>query len=211
MLKSIKVQERILLIHGVLALWLGLSLFYLRATMTNMIFEGVALAIAILLAAAALVLGGIVDWFAAWNEGMKHLHRLAFYLLAGLAFALTGVFLGIYSEVSMRRLVFFAAIHALVFGVLALAFTSRAGRHQLERTVTYLCGAVSIVFSGAMTALARQLDEPAATTVLAAYFCFVGVKLLLLSWISYRMVQTTERASAGRHQSGQPIEHPAMQ
>jgi uncharacterized membrane protein HdeD (DUF308 family) len=124
---------------------------------------------------------------------MKHLHRLTFYLLAGLAFALTGVFLGIYSEVSMRRLVVLAAIHALAFGVVALAFTSRASRHVLERTTIYLFGAVSIVLSGAMTGLARQLDEPAATTVLGTYFCFVGIKLLFLSWISYRLLRSTEK------------------
>ena len=212
MLKSIKLQQSILLIHGVLALCLGLALFYLRSAMTNQIFEAVAIVIAVTLAAAALVLAGIADWFAAFNEGAKHLHRLTFYLLSGLALALAGVFLGIYSQVSMRRLVIFAAIHAIAFGVLALALTGRASRHALERRGIYLFGTLSIVFSGAMTGLAGQMDERAATTTLGVYFCFVGTKLLFLAWISHRAARLVEKVNMNvkhRH-GGLPIDHPAM-
>jgi len=209
MLKSIKLQQRILVIHGVLALCLALSLLYLRTTMTNQIFEAIAVVLAIILAAAALVLAGIADWFAAWSEGTKHLHRLTFYLLAGLALALTGVFLGLYSEVSMQRLVIFAASHAVAFGVLALALSSRAGRHPLERRAVYLAGVLSILFSGTMTALSTQLDERAATTVLGVYFGFVGTKLLLLAWISHRVARTAEIISlhAKQHHGSLPIDH----
>ncbi len=210
MLKSIKLQQRILIVHGVLALCLGLALFYLRTSMTNQIFEAVDIVIAVTLAAAALVLGGIADWFAAWNEGIKHLHRLAFYLLAGLALALAGVFLGIYSQVSMQRLVIFAAIHAVAFGVLALTLSSRANRHALERRGFYLFGALSIVFSGTMTGLARQLDDPAATTTLGVYFCFVGTTLLFLAWISHRVARIAEKVNVQHHHGSLPIDHPAM-
>jgi len=212
MLRSIKLQQRILIFHGVLALCLGLALFYLRTTMTNQIFEAVAVVIAMTLAAAALVLGGIADWFAAWNEGTKHLHRVVFYLLAGLAFALTGVFLGIYSQVSMQMLVIFAAIHAVAFGVLALALSWRAGRHVLERRGMYLFGLVSIVFSGTMTGLARQLNDPAATTTLGVYFCFVATTLLFLAWISHRVAQIADKVNPNmrHHHAGLPVDHTTM-
>ncbi len=51
---SLGVRVCILFLHGVLSMGLGLTLFYLAASMTNILFEKLAVVIAILLCAAAL-------------------------------------------------------------------------------------------------------------------------------------------------------------
>ena len=211
MLKSIHIQQRILVIHGVLAFCLGLALFYLRATMTNRVFEAMAVAIAVLLAVAALILGALSDWFAAWGEGIKHLQRSTFYLLSGLALATVGVFFGVYAPISLQWLVVLAAVHAFAFGLLGMTIALRAKRYGWESGVVFLFGIVSIAFSGGMAALARQLDNREATGILGIYFCFVGVKLFFLAWnLHHRM--TMDEAALGQSESNTLLavhHHPA--
>ena len=209
MLKSIRIQLLVLVIHGALAFWVALSLFYLRATMTNRFFEGIAVVVAILLAAAALILGACGDWAAAWAEGLKHLYRLTFYLLAGLASAIAGVFLAIYSPVSMQWLVLFAALHALVFGLLGLALAGKAKHHALERGTMYIFGAVSLFFFGMMAGVANRLDDRSATVILGVYLCFVAAKLFVLAWTFHRMSRIGERPGLdARHHHSAPFVDP---
>ncbi|HTY83998.1 MAG TPA: hypothetical protein VMB19_07255 [Silvibacterium sp.] len=190
MLKALNIQLRILLAHGALALCLGATLLYLSAAMTNRIFEAIAVVIAVLVASTALMLGALADWVAAWGEGTKHLQRSVFYLLSGVAFATAGAFLGIYAPISLQWLILLAAIHAFAFGMLGIVIGLRAKRHGWEQRAVFLFGAVSIAFSGAMTALARQLDNRSVTCLLGIYFCFVGVKLLFLAWNLQQKIKT---------------------
>lgn len=177
-----KLRTVVLAIHGSLALLLGLALLYLHATMTNLLFEAFAVLIAVLLSAAALILAAITDWFAALTAGMKKLHRVTFYLLSGIAFALAGVFLGSYPLVTMQWLVIFAVVHALAFGIFAFLYAARAHHHVRKRRAMYLFGTISILFSGTMAGMVRNLDDPSATGVLGWYLCFVGMKMLFVAW-----------------------------
>jgi hypothetical protein len=192
MLKALNIQLRILLAHGALALCLGTALLYLSAAMTNRLFEAIAVVIAILMASAALLLGALADWAAAWGEGTKHLQRSAFYLLSGLAFATAGAYIGFYAPISLEWLTLLAAIHALAFGLLGIAIALRATRHGWEPRAVFLFGAVSVMFSGTLAALARQLDNRMATGLLGVYFCFVGVKLFFLAWNLHRRITARE-------------------
>jgi Short repeat of unknown function (DUF308) len=185
MLISRSVRTGVLTIHGILALGLGLVFFYLSATMTNLFFDVLAIIVAIMLAAAALILAAITDWFAAFSSGMKSVHRVIFYLLAGIAFALAGVFLSYYPSVYMQWLVAFAAIHALAFGISALVFGFSADDHQFKRRAMYFFGTTSVLFSGVMAGWIRYLDERSATAVLGTYLCFVGLKILFFAWNSH--------------------------
>lgn len=193
MLKSIKTRARVLAIHGILALCLGLALLFLSGTMTNLIFEVLAVVIAVMLAAMALIVAAVADWFAAWSEGTKHLHRLTFYLFAGFALALAGVFLGTYSQVTMQWLVLLAAIHAFVFGSLGFTLAWKANHHALERRSMYAFSTISVLFSALMAALFKQLDDPSATTMLGIYLCFVAAKQLFLAWDFHRIARVTEK------------------
>lgn len=194
MLRSIKSRARVLAIHGILALCLGMALLFLSGTMTNLIFEALAVVIAILLAAMALILAAVADWFAAWSEGTKHLHRLTFYLCAGLALALAGVFLGTYSQVTVQWLVLLAAIHALVFGFLGFTLAWKENHHALERRSMYIFATISVLFSALMAALFEQLDDPSATTMLGIYLCFVAAKQFFLAWDFHRIARVTEKS-----------------
>jgi uncharacterized membrane protein HdeD (DUF308 family) len=133
MLTNTRIRIGVLVVHGVLALGLGLVFFYLRALMDSPLFETAAVTIAALLAAAALLLAAISDWFAAFSEGMKDVHRLVFYVLAGLTFAVTGVVVGYYPQNTMQWLLGLTAAHALVFGGAAFAFALRTGHDAAER------------------------------------------------------------------------------
>jgi hypothetical protein len=148
--------------------------------------------IAILMASAALMLGALADWVAAWGEGTANLQRSAFYLLSGLTFGTAGAYLGIYAPISLEWLVLLAAIHALAFGLLGVAIALRAKRHGWERRIVFLFGAISVMFSGAMAGLAKRLENRNATAVLGVYFCFVGVKLFFLAWNLHRRITTGE-------------------
>ncbi|MBV8674461.1 MAG: hypothetical protein JOZ33_13590 [Acidobacteriaceae bacterium] len=210
MLKALSIQRNILVAHGALALCLGAALLLLSAAMTNLVFEAVAVAIAVLLASAAIMLGALADWVAAWGEGTKHLQRAAFYLLSGLAFATAGAFLGVYAPISLQWLILFAAIHALTFGLFGILIAIRAKRHGWERRLTFLFGAMSVVFSGAMAGLARQLENRPASGLLGLYFLFVGMKLLFLAWNLQRRITTGETVPGPASGHGVPFGLPSL-
>ena len=186
MVISRNVRTRVLMVHGGIALVLGLAFFYLSATMTNPLFEVLAVIAAVMLATTALVLAAITDWFAAFSAGVKSAHRLIFYLLAGMAFALAGLFIGYYPQVYLQWLVGFSALHALVFGTSAFTFVFTTEHHTLERRAMAVLGTVSILFSGGLTAWIPYLDDQTAIALLGAYLFFVGIKLLFFAWNSHR-------------------------
>jgi energy-converting hydrogenase Eha subunit E len=124
-----------------------------------------------------------------------NLQRSAFYLLSGLAFATAGAYLGIYASISLQWLILLAAVHALAFGLLGLVIALRSNCHGWNRRVVFLFGAASVVFSGALAGLAKQLENRDATRLLGVYFCFVGVKLFFLAWNLYRGMTTEEAMS----------------
>ncbi|HUY82507.1 MAG TPA: hypothetical protein VMU92_12355 [Acidobacteriaceae bacterium] len=191
MVISRNVRTGVLAIHGGIALVLGLSFLYLSATMTNPLFEALAVVAVIMLAAVALVLAAITDWFAAFSTGMRSAHRLTFYLLAGMAFALAGLFIGYYPAVYMQWLVGFAALHALVFGAWSFTFAFTGQDHRMERRAMAAFGTVSVLFSGALAAWVPYLNDQTAVALLGAYLFFVGIKLLFFAWNSHRKAEHT--------------------
>jgi len=157
---------------------------------------------AILLCVTALISAAVTDWFAAFCEGPKHLRRFTFYLLGGVSFALAGVFLVTYPNVSLGWLVLIAAAHALAFGVFGIAFVWKAaGEHR----VVYTLSGLSILFSVAMTVLTAFHYDRFATLALGAYACFVGVKMLFLAWHSHRADRAADEPWAADHQSASAL------
>lgn len=188
MLSEMKIRNAVILGHGILAIVLGAVLFFLRTIMEGLLLEALAVVAAIMLAAAALLLAGLVDWFAAAAEGIKHVHRVAFYfyMIGGTILVVAGVFFGYYPRATLQLLVIIALIQALVSGLSALIFAIKAEHHRFERRALYFIGTLSILFSGAMAGLVKDLTHQEATTILAAYLCFLGVKMLFFGWRLYR-------------------------
>jgi hypothetical protein len=193
-----------LVAHGVLALTLGLIFLYLAAVMTNLLFQAIAVVLAILLSASTLILAAFVDWFIAFNEGIKNFRRLISYTLAGIVLGLAGIFLCSYQNVSMRWPVIFALVHAFVFGILGIIFGRHVNPHNMQRWSLYILGGISFLFSGAFAALVKDIDDRSATRVLGAYLCFVGAKMLFLSWRWRRAIQVID---ATKVQNLQAIEN----
>jgi uncharacterized membrane protein HdeD (DUF308 family) len=196
MLTAIKIRTYVLAIHGSLAIGLGLAFLYLHAVMTNLFFEAAVIVVAIMLLAGALLLAAISEWFAAFSEWMKHVHRVIFQLLAGIAFAFVGFSLGYYPQITLQWLVVFAAIYAVASGISAFSFAFKAKHHPRERRVMYIFGTASVLFSGMMAGLSRNMDNPLAIALLGAYLCLVGTKMLFFAWDFHRIVSMTERLSS---------------
>jgi len=180
------VSTGVLTVHGGIALVLGLVFFYLSAAMTNPLFEVLAVVTALVLATAALLLAAIADWFAAFSAGMKSAHRIIFYLLAGIAFALAGLLIGYSSAIYMQWLVGFAALHALVFGTSIITFAFTSQDDTPERIAMAIFGMCSVVFSGALAAWIPYLNDKSAIALLGGYLFFVGIKLIYLALNSRR-------------------------
>lgn len=201
MLSEIKIRNRVVFSHGILAIVLGGVLFYMRAIMDGLLIEVLAVVAVIMLAAATLLLAGLVDWFAAAAEVVKHVHRATFYfyMVAGAFLVLAGIFLSYYPKATLQWLVIFASIQAFVSGLSAFIFAIKAGHHRIERRILYFIGTLSILFSGTMASLARGLTNQEATTILAAYLCFLGAKMLFFSWIVHRKALLIKKLVNGAH------------
>jgi hypothetical protein len=84
--------------------------------MINLIFEALAVVIALTLTTAALLLAGLTDFFAACSEGLKHGHRFALHMTAGFALAIAAVALGCSAQATLKWLLIAASLHALFYG-----------------------------------------------------------------------------------------------
>jgi uncharacterized membrane protein HdeD (DUF308 family) len=102
----------------------------------------------------------------------------------------------------MRWLLTAAAIHACVFGIVAIASATRAGNQPARNYLIYLFGPASIAFSGILAACAvDDAGNPLATTLLGIYLCFVGLKLFVFAW---KLDCVADNAEGGRSMPADP-------
>jgi hypothetical protein len=179
---GIKIRASVLAVHGCLAMLLGFAFFYLRANMSNGIFEVASIVAVIFLAAGVLIAAAIADWFAALSEGLHHSRRFFIYLLAGAMLAAAGFVLAYDTEIALGWLVICAAIHALLLGFLALGVSFRKSRPVIERRAMSFIGIVSIFFCVVLASAAREMVNSSETGLLGAYLWFLGVKTLFFAW-----------------------------
>jgi hypothetical protein len=69
-------RTKLMLTHGYAMLALGLALFYIRATMTNLFFYVFGGALALLLVAGSFLFIAVVDWICAAGLGCHQVSRL---------------------------------------------------------------------------------------------------------------------------------------
>ena len=91
----------------------GAGLFYIRATMTNLLFYVFGGAFAMLLVAASLLFIAGVDWLCAAGLGRRQVSRLRGLLFLSTAVAACGVFLILYPGATIRMLCYVLAVYAL--------------------------------------------------------------------------------------------------
>jgi hypothetical protein len=170
-------RVKLMTIHGFAMLALGLSLFYIRSTMTHSwfyIFDG---AYALLLVAASLLFIAGVDWLCAAGLGRRQVSRLRGFLFLSTAVAASGVFLFLYPGTTIRMLCYVLAVYALSLslGKFGLA---RALIGTKQQMVMYILAGIAVAFSAALVVSAGQ-NERDALAVVAAYSLFTGLQMFL--------------------------------
>jgi hypothetical protein len=180
-----RLHALIISIHGVMAFVLGLILLYLGAGMTNRLVELIDVVVAIMLSAAALILAGVTDWYAAFGEGTKHIRRLTFYFLAGTGLVLVGIFLVANPRTNLEWLVLLASAHAFAFGAFALFSVWKVRHRKLDPGSLFTLGVISIICSACLTFFTESGCDRSATLALGAYLCFVGAKMLYFARRTY--------------------------
>jgi hypothetical protein len=173
-----KTRVKLMLIHGFAMLALGLSLLYVRATMTNFLFYVFGGAFAMLLVAASLLFIAGVDWLCAAGLGRRQVSRLRGLLFLSTAVAGCGVFLILYPGATLRMLCYLLAVYALSLGVGKFGLARVWIGTKRQQMVMYILAGAAVAFSAALILVASQ-DDRDALVVVAAYSLFMGLQMLL--------------------------------
>jgi hypothetical protein len=171
-----------MLIHGLAMIALGLGIYYVRSTMTDLLFYVIGGALASLLVAAALVFLGVVDWICAIGSGYPQITRLRWLLIVGTLAAMCSLVFIFYPSSTVAIFCDLLALYAgcLALGKLELARAWRGGKQ--EQGVMYALAAVALGFSVALAIVAPR-GERVALAFMAAYSLFMGSQILLTLYL----------------------------
>ncbi len=175
------VKLEVLLIDGAVALFLGLALLYLQRTLTNLLFDVMAVVVALVLCIAAFLMMALVDFLAVVRVGAKQLGNVMFYSIVGLAFAACAALLAVGRVSTIDVLLAFVVVHGLISGSLGMVAAHRTSFSRLVRIVSFCFAAISVSISGVVAGSAGTLDDRSALSWVAFYLCLVGTKLLVLA------------------------------
>jgi hypothetical protein len=171
-------RAKLMTIHGFAMLALGLSLFYIRATMTPFMFYVFGGAFAMLLVAASLLFIAGVDWLCAAGLGRRQVSRLRGLLFLSTVVAACGVFLILYPGATLRMLCYLLAAYALSLSVGKFGLARAWIGTKRQQMVMYILAGITVAFSAALTVVAGQ-DDRDVVAVVATYSLFMGFQMLL--------------------------------
>jgi hypothetical protein len=169
---------RLMAIHGWTMLALGLALFYVRATMTNLLFYVVGGAFAMLLVAASLLFIAGVDWICAAGLGCHRVSRLRGFLVVSTAAAACSVFLILYPGATIRMLCYVLAVYALSLSVGKITLARSWKGTAREQTGVYILAGIGFAFAVALLVVPGH-DDRESLAVVASYSLFMGLQMLL--------------------------------
>ena len=195
-----KTRVRLMTIHGFAMLALGLALFYIRATMTNLLFYVIGGAFALLLVAASLLFIAGVDWICATGLGRRQMSRLRGFLFLSTAAAACSVFLILYPGSTIRMLCYVLAVYALSLSLGKFGLAKSWNGTKREQAVMYILAGVALAFSAALVAFAGQ-DERASMAVVASYSLFMGFQMLLTMYFMQQQALKPTEPAAGLNQA----------
>ena len=171
-------RAKLMLIHGCTMLALGLALFYLRATMTNLFFYVFGGAFALLLVAASLLFIAGIDWICAAGLGCRQVSRLRVLLFVSTVVAACGVFLVLYPGATIQMLCYLIAVYAVALSVGKFGLARSWNGSRREQAVMYILAGIALIFSVCLVAVAGQ-DDRESLAVVAGYSSFMGLQMLL--------------------------------
>jgi hypothetical protein len=181
------IRARLMLIHGYTMLALGLALFFIRATMTNLFFYVFGGAFSLLLVAASLLFIAGVDWICAAGLGCQQVSRLRGLLFVSTGAAACSVLLILYPGTTIQMMCYVIAVYALSLsaGKFSLARSWKGSKR--EQAIMYLLAFVALAFSGCLVAFAGR-DDRQSLGVVAGYSLFMGFQMLLTMYFLERQV-----------------------
>jgi hypothetical protein len=195
-----KTRARLMTIHGFAMLALGLELFYIRATMTNLFFYVFGGAFAMLLVAASLLFIAGVDWICAAGLGSQQVIRLRGLLFLSTAAAASSVFLILYPGSSIRMLCYVIAVYALLLGIGKVGLAGSWHGTKREQAIMYILAGIALAFSASLVVVAGQ-DERDALAVVASYSLFMGLQMLLSMYFLQQQALKPIEAAPGLNQA----------
>ena len=184
MVREAKVHTTVLIVQGVLMIGLGLALFWVSSTMTNILFEAAGCIVAVLLTAACLLLVGVVDCIAGLTIRKGHRRELHFYLFFGATSMIAGLFFWFSPWGSVQILAVLAGLQGLFWGVWDLRLASHLQDHHRERRALRIMGGITLAL-GLLLVAAMELSSRGALLLLATYFTYIGIHILMIGLYIY--------------------------
>jgi uncharacterized membrane protein HdeD (DUF308 family) len=185
MVREAKVHTAVLVTQGILMVALGLALFWVRSTMTNILFEATGCVVAVLLTAAGLLLIGVIDAIGGLALHRGHRRELRFYLFfAALAMSI-GLFLWVSPFGSVQLLAVLAGLQGLIWGGWDLRLASHLRDHPRERRALRVLGVITFVL-GLLLVIGMEFTSQGALLLLGMYVTYIGVHILLIGLYIYR-------------------------
>ena len=185
-----------MLIHGYTMLALGLALFFIRATMTNLFFYVFGGAFALLLVAGSLLFIAGVDWICAAGLGCHQVSRLRGLLFVSTGAAACSVFLILYPGTTVQTVCYVAAAYALSLSAGKFSLARSWNGSKREQAIMYVLAFVALAFSGCLVAFAGR-DDRQSLGVLASYSLFMGFQMLLTMYFLERQMLKMARPASG--------------
>lgn len=195
-------RVRLMSLHGLAMIVLGLGLLYIRATMTNSFSYFFGVIFALLLVAASLLFISVVDWICAASLGVAHLAKLRGLLFLSTAAAAASILLLLYPGATIEALGYTIAVYALLLGI-GKAYMARywLGTER-EQVVMWALALIAFAFSGTLFSIGSR-DERDILGIIALYSLFMGIQMFLSMSYLQRNVRTLETASP-RSKPAQP-------
>jgi hypothetical protein len=193
-------RAKLMMAHGLAMLTLGFTLFYIRATMTNLYFYVFGGAFALLLVAASLLFIAAVDWICAAGLGCHQVRRLRGLLFLSTAVAACSVLLILYPGSTMQMLGYVIAVYALALGIGKLGLARSWNGTRREQRVMYLLAGIAFAFSASLVAVAISgQDDRASLAVIGGYALFMGSQMLLtMYFLQQQALRAVKPASSFR-------------
>ncbi len=187
-------RARLMLTHGYLMLALGLALFYVRATMTNLFFYVLGGAFALLLVAGSLLFLAAVDWLCVAGLGRCQVTSLRGLLIVSTGAAVCSALVILCPGATVAMMCYVVAAYALLLsaGKFSLARSWNGG--PWGRALMYTLATVALGFSAALVGFAGN-DDRDSLAVLATYSLFMGFQMLLTMYFLER--QMVKRVGPG--------------
>jgi hypothetical protein len=190
-----RTREKLMLVHGCSMVLLGLALFYIRATMTNLFFYVLGGAFALLLVAASLLFITGVDWICAMGLGCRQVAKLRGFLFLSTAVAGCSLLLIFFPGANLQMLCYLLAFYALSLSVGKFSFARSWSGSKREQSVMYVLALVALALSACLVAFSSH-DDRTSLSLVASYSLFMGLQMLLtMYFLQQQMLRLTAATS----------------